>query len=157
MENKALKKATMGSISEILETMFFMPSEFSEKKDLGALKSAPDTPLISSSLSFTGPVSGTFAVVAPLPLAKELAANLLGLEPAEVDREEVEATVKELLNMVAGKSFALFDKKSVFNMGVPDLVDAESIIREKAKKEEQEIIVMVETVEGYLAFLIKTD
>ncbi len=147
-----LKEAMKDSISEILETMFFTPVEFSEEQDLNLLIRSREEPVVSAQLIFNGPFAGNFSVFAPVPLAKELTANLLGLEEENLGREQIEATIKELLNMVAGKTFSLYDSQSVFDLGVPDMVEATELPPVASNGQKNEITVIVETVSDILGF-----
>ncbi len=147
-----LKEAMKDSISEILETMFFTPIEFAEDQSLDELIQSPKEPVLSARLIFRGPFGGNFSVFARGGLAKELAANLLGLESEDLGREQMEATLKELLNMVAGKTFSLYDSQSVFHLGVPYMVENGELPSVAANSSESEITVIVETVSDILGF-----
>ena len=147
-----LKEAMKDSISEILETMFFMPIEFSDKTDLAQIKDSGKLPLLSARLDYQGAISGSFFVLAPKPLVEELAANLLGLEKEEVSTEHAEATLKELLNMVAGKTFSLYDSQLVFDLSVPEMIEAEAIMRSAGEESDQAVTLIARTVNDNLCF-----
>ncbi|RLB22785.1 MAG: hypothetical protein DRG76_05815 [Deltaproteobacteria bacterium] len=158
METKALKKAMMTSISEILETMFFMPLEFSENEDLTTIGDSSEEPLLAVALKFEGPISGQFMAVIPNSLAKTLSANLLGLESDQVERAHVEATLREMINMTAGKTFSLYDSQSVFKLDIPEMIDAQMVLGDASSQPTAEIVVVVDTEEASLGFkLIKVD
>ena len=151
-KKEKLREAMKDSISEILETMFFTPVEFSENQDLNVLIRSQEEPVLSAQLIFHGPFGGNFSVFAPESLAKELAVNLLGLEGEDLDKEQTEATLKELLNMVAGKTFSLYDRQSVFDLGVPDMIKASEFAPMAPDSQEGEITVIVKTVSDKLGF-----
>ncbi len=149
-----LKKAMKDSISEILETMFFMPLEFPEEGDIGEIRKCGQTTLLSAQLKYQGPISGSFFVVAPTPLARELTANLLGLENKDLNSEHVEATLKELLNMVTGKTFSLYDSKSTFDLGMPQMISSNEIMTSLTDDLSEEIELVAKTVDGIIGFKV---
>jgi len=151
---ETLREAMKDSISEILETMFFMPIEFPEADELTQIKGPAQAPFLSAKLAYQGPLSGTFFVLAPKPLVEELAANLLGLEKEEVGSEDVEATLKELLNMVAGKTFGLYDSQLVFHLGVPELIEPEPMMRWIGENMNEALTINARTVNNTLYFRI---
>ncbi|RLB44249.1 MAG: hypothetical protein DRH12_00350 [Deltaproteobacteria bacterium] len=157
MKRETLKKAMRDSISEILETMFFMPSEYSEEKDISGVINPPDVAVVSARLTYTGRLTGTFFVVVPVPLAEELTGNLLGVNTGVVEQEEIGATVKELLNMVAGKTFSLYDSKSVFELGVPELIEVETVLSGKSDEHRKQVVAVFDTIKNPLGFKITID
>ena len=60
MEKKNLMTAMKASISEVFETMFFLPLEFSDCDDLKEFIQAGNEDLLVSKIDFDGPLSGHF-------------------------------------------------------------------------------------------------
>lgn len=120
MEKTEWMNATKASISDVLETMFFLPIEFSEWGGLGKLEPPENDLFLGCRLSFTGPFSGFLLFLVPSKLARSLTASFLGEEEGEVGDAEVTGTVKEILNMVTGKSFSILDDAAVFELGLPE-------------------------------------
>ncbi len=123
MDMNRLTKAMRDSISEIFETMFFMPLEFPDETGLKDVQSRPDEPLVGAGIGFSGPFSGHLALIFPLSLSRELTANFLGEDESQLGQEEIEGTVKEILNMVAGKMLSLYDSSLVFQLEIPEIFD----------------------------------
>ena len=121
MDKDALTQAMKDSISEVLETMFFMPVDFmctGNGKDKPADKTEP----IAAQLHFSGPVSGCIRLTAPKNLARDISSDFLGIDPDEVAPEDMVGTVKEMINMLAGNTLSLYNPKVVFDMGVPEII-----------------------------------
>ena len=51
---------------------------------------------------FSGDAQGELLLVADAEVGEELAANLLGLDPGEADKQSAKAALSEILNMFAG-------------------------------------------------------
>lgn len=89
----SLKAATF----EVLETMFFIfPESLEETADL------LHGPGLRAWVPVEGPKNFRVGLTVPLPLAREMAANFLGVEKDEVPPDSLEDVLKETANMVAG-------------------------------------------------------
>lgn len=89
----SLKAATF----EVLETMFFIfPESLEETADLF------HGPGLRAWVPVEGPKNFRVGLTVPLPLAREMAANFLGVEKDEVPPDSLEDVLKETANMVAG-------------------------------------------------------
>jgi len=90
---ESLKAATF----EVLETMFFIfPERLEESADLF------QGPGLRAWVPVEGPKKFRVGLTVTLPLAREMAANFLGLEKDEVPPDKLEDVLKETANMVAG-------------------------------------------------------
>jgi len=90
---ESLKAATF----EVLETMFFIfPESLEETTDLF------HGPGLRAWVPVEGPKNFRVGLTVPLPLAREMAANFLGLEKDEVPLDKLDDVLKETANMVAG-------------------------------------------------------
>ena len=125
MKKEMLTSAMKASISDVLETMFFLPLELSDDVPFEKWWSSCRKDLLVAKLCFNGPVSGTFFFFIPKDLGLSLAANFMGEEEGAVSQEQVEDTVKELLNMISGNSFGIWDDQQVFDLGIPEIVNFE--------------------------------
>lgn len=121
MDKDALTKAMKDSISEVLETMFFMPVDFMSTGK-GKAQPADKTEPIAVQLHFSGPVSGCIRLTAPKNLAREVSSDFLGIDPDTVVPADMVGTIKEMINMLAGNTLSLYDPKVVFDMGVPETI-----------------------------------
>lgn len=119
---KALKKAITASISDVLETMFFMVIEFHESDAGDRLTILARPNLRGCTLQFTGPFSGEFTLIAPEDLFREMAVDFMGESPENITVEHAEGTLKEAVNMIAGNTFAHYDDTLVFSVGIPEVM-----------------------------------
>ena len=121
MYKDVLTTAMTTSISEVLETMFFMPVDVVSVADV-ASAADPQTEAYEVRLDFSGPAAGVFRLHLPVELAREVASDFLGITPAAVTAEEMQETAKEMVNMLAGNTLSHYDSGAVFDLGVPEKV-----------------------------------
>ncbi|HPF34284.1 MAG TPA: chemotaxis protein CheX [Candidatus Krumholzibacteria bacterium] len=78
---------------------------------------------VRASLDFRSRISGTLALTVPEPMSREIAANILGLDPEDIANDAVaEDALMEMLNVVAGHIVpALHDAEVPFDLTVPRL------------------------------------
>ena len=105
---------------------------------------------MTGKLSFRGPFSGYFLFFIPGDLALSLTAGFLGEDEESVSQDHVTETLKEILNMIAGSTFSAFDDQAVFDLGIPELINFDDMIRENSKSEE-EIFISINTMESRMA------
>jgi len=145
MERKALIRAMKNSISEVLETMFFLPVDFSDTVN------AEEIQMSVTKLDFSGPFSGSFVLFIPEEFAVSLTANFLGKDKEKVSEDNVIETSKEVINMIAGSTFANLDDQAVFDLNIP-----ENILFDRAVHfpgTEDDIFVQIITLDNY--FVLK--
>jgi len=121
-----LMTAMTNSISEVLETMFFMPVEIGSEtilKDSGINRDNA----LACRLSFTGDICGNIDIVSPEPLVAELAANFLGEITGELTREQQFGTLSEMLNMVGGNALKNVKCNSPYKIGIPRMITCTDI------------------------------
>ena len=150
MNKETLISAMRGSISNVLETMFFLPVEVADGALFEGWWSPETDSLIVTELDFEGGVSGAFFFFIPRRLGPSLAASFMGEDEGAISDEYISGTAKELINMIAGDTFALWDDEAVFDLGIPKQVDfAEA---EKAHSEAAEAVFLgVSTLDDRLA------
>ncbi len=157
MEKEKLMTAMKTSISEVLETMFFLPLDFPEDLNFEEeIKTGDDNPLVSSKIDFSGPIEGTMFFIIPWKLACSLTANFLGIEEDEVDQQGVDGTVKELLNMITGKAFSAYDDQLVFNLGIPEILEKNELLNKKPWQLDSAIRLLIDTVDAKLGLIMVT-
>ena len=84
---------------EVVEQLTFMFGEQMSKDELDA----EGTEFIVASMSFEGDLAGHLSVAVPVDITVEIAANILGLEPEEVEPEFMRRdALAEMLNVVCG-------------------------------------------------------
>ncbi|TYT76336.1 chemotaxis protein CheX [Desulfobotulus mexicanus] len=141
-----LKKAMQNSISEVLGTMFYMPLEFDQEETLSEsrLLALPD--IKASILCFDGPFSGCLVMLVPGELLALMTADFMGEK--EVSAMEMEETLKEISNMVAGNTFSNYDCHMEFCLGIPEILQGVHGSHEVFSR--KGIFLMVESVDGPL-------
>ena len=125
MEKKSLIIAMKNSISDVLEKMFFLPLELNEADNPVEIKD-----FLCSKLDFSGQLSGYFLLYMPEDLARMIAADFMGVDKKKISNESVPGTLKEILNMIVGNTFTLYNDKAVFNLGIPEIIDKNSVIED---------------------------
>jgi CheY-specific phosphatase CheX len=144
-----LMKAMKTSISEVMETMFFLPVEFGQTAALSrAGLDAPDT--MACRLAFSGDISGHVILAAPESLVLEMAENFMGEPRDQLTREHLTGTLKEMLNMVCGNALRNTPAKIPFELGIPDIADLSKIAPDSQFH-------MIETDVAKLGMLLHTD
>ncbi|MCP3875742.1 MAG: chemotaxis protein CheX [Desulfobacteraceae bacterium] len=146
---KTLMKAMMTSISEVMETMFFLPVEFDGESTLIECGLSKKNKIICQ-LAFTGDTSGSLAIVAPKGLVAEMAENFIGEAKEMLTDEHISGTLTEMLNMVCGNALSKTESNVPFELSIPKIID-ESAIQENEK------LTIIETTISKMAILLKTD
>ncbi len=108
---ESLKAATF----EVLETMFFIFPESLE--DATTLFHGPG---LRAWVPVDGPKTFRVGLTMSLDLAREMAANFLGLDGDEVPMDKMEDVVKETANMVAGSFLRREKAPETFNLKPPE-------------------------------------
>ncbi|RZB36340.1 MAG: hypothetical protein SRB2_02165 [Desulfobacteraceae bacterium Eth-SRB2] len=151
MKNKDMTMAMKNSISDVLETMFFLSLDFSNDLDLLGLWDTGKDPIIAAKLNFSGPLSGYAVFYIPKKSALSITADFMGKDEQEISDDQIDGTVKEIINMIIGNTFSLYDPEAVFDLGVPELVGFHDFIKNLSDSGKR-FSVVIETLENYLAF-----
>ena len=151
MKKKDMTTAMKNSISEVLETMFFLSLDFSNDIELQDLWDTKKETILSAKLIFSGPLSGYAVFCIPKTSALSITADFMGKDEQEISEDQINETVKEILNMIIGNTFSKYDPDVVFDIGVPELVGFHDSIKGLPDSEKRFSIV-IETLENNLAF-----
>ena len=146
MEKEALITAMKSSISEVLETMFFLPLDFPGTDMWDS--SDPEEETLICRLNFTGPFEGYFVIFIPKEQALSFTADFLGKDSEGISRDQVNDTVKETLNMIAGSTFRNYDDQAVFDLGFPEIIELDDISGDDSG---EEVFITINTLDNYLA------
>lgn len=119
--NKKLMTAMTASISEVMETMFFIPVETEENQNTG--KPGLSGKTHSCRLTFKGDMNGAFVICVPENLLGEMTCNFLGEDPANLSEELLNGTLKEMLNMVCGNALKRFESSLPYELGIPKVIE----------------------------------
>lgn len=151
MKNKDMTTAMKNSISDVLETMFFLSLDFSDDIDILELWNTGKDPVIAAKLSFSGSLSGYAVFCIPKKSALSITADFMGKDEQEISDDQINETIKEIINMIIGNTFSMYDSDVVFDLGVPELVEFHDSIK-GLPDSEKSFSVVIETMENYLAF-----
>lgn len=117
-----IEKKVIAVAGQIFETMFFTPLTVQQEEidDFGS-----PVQLFSSYLrgeiGFEGRYCGRLMLSVPVELAKTMASNFMGLEEESATDSQTLDMVKELCNMICGNLFSHLDKKTVWNLAIPQV------------------------------------
>jgi len=142
------------SISEVMEIMFFLALEFEDGRDTNEIVRNADGRTLACKLAFSGPFSGLSCILIPVKVAQGLTANFLGEAPDRVTEEHMAGTVKEILNMISGKTFRLYDNQAVFKLGIPEIMPSEKWAHAVTKDVKETLNLYVNTQDGDLALML---
>jgi CheY-specific phosphatase CheX len=151
MEMQVLKTAMISSISEVLETMFFLPMDFKEDIKAAALWDAEKSGISAVRIEFKGPRAGVFIFTIPNQLAVSITSSFLGIDEEQAVGDHVTETIKEIVNMVAGNTFSKFDDQAVYNLGVPEPISFDDVKATQIDPE-NEIFIGIDTLDSWLSF-----
>lgn len=110
------------SIFEVFDNMLFLPVGISQKEEDIEPWLDGRADIIGAEMFFKGAVNGEFLFLIPGELAVEVTTNFLGFDSVATQRQ-IEDTVKEVLNMVGGRSLSMVNTAVEFNLNVPNMVD----------------------------------
>ncbi len=119
---KKVLKAMKTSISEVMETMFFLPVEFVEtpaQKQIKALKGKEGK---ACRLDFSGDCSGSVFLLVPRQLLMEMAENFMGESGDSMGEILLDGTLTEAVNMMAGNALRKVKANVPFELSIPKLV-----------------------------------
>ena len=150
MEKQVLITAMKNSISEVLETMFFLPIDFPDVALLKNLWNSEQDDIITARLNFSGFFSGHCVFYITRKMAVSITADFTGEDEESISDDQVKETVKEITNMIAGSTFSNYDEKSAFNLEIPELVKFNDY--KDYPDSEKEILIVIETLENHMAF-----
>lgn len=119
MENN-WSTALKASISEVFSTMFFMVPEWDPELLIQTAAQKAEGWLEGKVHVTRQQVRLGLWVWSPPGLARELAANILASELADLDEEQVVDAYREMLNMVAGGVLTKVDAQGDWTMGLPE-------------------------------------
>ena len=146
----ALMRSIREAISNSLETMFFLPVQFSDTKCTLQEWFSGEQSLIGATLKFYGPWSGSFYLFMPVRLVDEVTGNFLGLEEESIGEEQKKDTVKEAINIIGGHMFSIFDKEGIFRLGIPEIVEEHEVTDDKLGNMKGDAV-LIETGDNRLA------
>jgi len=156
MGKKTLMTAMKDSIFNVLETMFFLSLNIDERLTVPQSTLLTSGKILGSRLTFSGSRNGVFYFFIPEFLLMDITENFLGEDKDELTDEHITGTLNEILNMVAGSTFAEYDHENEVKLGIPEPVHVDDSMK-KAMEAYTETYYLVETTEGFLLFKYELD
>lgn len=111
------------SISEVMETMFYLPIEHNNQVTIESSGIIDSKDLNVCSITFSGNYAGNLYLLMPTSVLQIMATNFLGEEPETLSEPHLSGTMKEALNMIAGNTFSKIDADTSFGLGVPEILN----------------------------------
>ncbi|RJP75929.1 MAG: chemotaxis protein CheX [Desulfobacteraceae bacterium] len=145
---QSLKTAMMTSISEVLETMFFMSLDFDIHATLENSDIMHNDLSMACRLNFTGPFSGCLLIIVPKDLLAHMTESFMGLEQDKITAQHREGTIKELANMIAGNTFSTLNNQIEFKLAIPELIDTRTVSDQYLPTKERDVEIITETTGG---------
>ena len=118
MTDDLIREALQESVNEVLERMFFVET-------LGEAADPAEDPQaneIAVGLSFQGEPSGSFLLRLTGAAARQIAADFLGIDEAEVSDTQTSDVVRELANMICGSVLSRVESAATFRLAAPRIV-----------------------------------
>jgi len=151
---EALKTAMTTSISEVLETMFFMTIDLNENATADELLKDRGTPPIISRIGFRGKLTGFFIFMVPENILNTMTETFMGLDVDAVTETHLQGTVLEAINMIAGNTFSNLDDQAVFDLDIPELIDMNTAMASCPENAPEGYFLLVETFAGKLGLKV---
>jgi len=122
-DRSQLLETVSATFLQVVEQLTFM---FGEPTDKSAILD-DDVEHVVAGLAFTGDVNGRLSLIAPATCVREIAANILGLEPEELEPESLAPdSLGEMLNVICGHVImAIAGRNADFRLGSPTIAPAE--------------------------------
>ncbi len=116
MQNN-VQEQLCATFSEVVEQLTFMFGEVVSKDEAHA----PGTLFTQASMTFAGDLKGRLSVAVPSDTTAEIAANILGIEPEDIESESMmNDALAEMLNVVCGHVImAMVGKDANFKLAAP--------------------------------------
>ncbi len=124
---KILMTAMTTSISEVMETMFYLPVEVGEEATLTQSGMDDHKAGMACRLSFSGDVSGRVTLLTPKALLSEVTENFMGESIEHLENEHLLGTFTEMLNMICGNALSRVDSKKPFELGIPEIIEGDKL------------------------------
>lgn len=153
---KDMKAAMTASISDVLETMFYMPLEFEDTGDPESRGIFDTFDLRVCKLEFKGKMSGYLVMMIPENQLVSMAVDFMGEDRENIIRMHTDGIIKEVVNMVLGHMLSNLDEKSDFHLGIPQLLEDRDLVQ-NIRKNLPECFVLAESIEGLLLSVLVLD
>jgi len=149
-----MKTAMRISISEVLETMFFMSIEFESLPSPESMEKLSSVNTLTCRLDFKGIFSGYFLLSIPEKLLYNMSEDFLGMSESDITHKHIHGTISELINMVVGNTFSHYDNNLEFELDIPQILDSNPTHGECEGSDDNDIFQIIETVDNVMGIKI---
>lgn len=133
---------------DVFEQFAFMFGEQADREDLIPFEDNH----VQVEMRFSGPFSGRLCLTASPEMCIELAANMLGMEPDEVERPE--EALKEILNVICGNLLtALAGAEPVFGLTIPEATTVEGHMLESLVDDPDTVGLSIDDYPVFISFI----
>ncbi|MEW6220756.1 MAG: chemotaxis protein CheX [Thermodesulfobacteriota bacterium] len=130
MDNR-MRNLLSETAAQVFETMYYI--FFSRLHSLPAdLDWATRHRYVKAVVSFTGKGGGALTLFMPVPLARMVTTNFLGIDRSEVSEQQIQDTCREAANMVGGGFLGQIDPEGEYVLGIPVVTPVADILQEPA-------------------------
>ncbi len=136
------------SISEVLETMFYLPVEFQEDVTAEQINEIKQKISMGCRLKTTGSFEATFQYFIPDQLLLDMTQNFMGEDQENCTKEYLEGTLKEALNMIIGNALKSIDAKTPPDLDIPEIIKISDLGTEN--------LLIIEAIDGTMLLQINT-
>lgn len=142
-----LNDALIEGTREVFETMMFMTVE-----PCNDLYEAIEGPALLGTISFKGKIEGVLSICCGMECARNIAINMLGMEPdEEISDEEVQDAMGEVSNMVMGSvKSRIMDSVGDVQVSIPSVINGSEL---ETHLENAECIRTEVTIDEFMACL----
>lgn len=116
-----IRSIAVSVTSSIFETMFFTfiePQSGEGEEEQSGFESSPV--FLRGEIGFAGKYSGKLRLYLPVEMAQMMASSFMGLEEEKASESQASDMVNELCNMICGNLCSQLDKKTVWDLTIPN-------------------------------------
>ncbi len=146
---KNLMEVMKISISEVLETMFYLAIEFPDDLSPDKLEAIKKNITMGCKLNVTGSVSASFMLFIPDSLLLDMTQGFMGEDEENCTKEYLEGTLKETLNMIAGNALKSLETEESPDLHIPEIIE----ISEMGSGS----LIIIETTDGTMIMQVETN
>ena len=139
MHSHELDNLLAPAVSDVLETMFF-------SETFGPAQPGVCAGDLEAQVAFIGQTSGTVGVRISQASARCLAASFLGESECSLTDAQVAQVVCELTNMLCGRIVSKMASQQCFDLGSPELHDAQVVVTDDALQVQQSFAIELGTL-----------
>ncbi|MCP3899495.1 MAG: chemotaxis protein CheX [Desulfobacteraceae bacterium] len=146
---KNLMEVMKISISEVLETMFYLAVEFQNDLSPDKLEVIKKNITMGCKLHVSGSVSASFMLFIPDSLLLDMTQSFMGEDEENCTKEYLEGTLKETLNMIAGNALKSLETDESPDLHIPEIVEISEM--------DSGSLITIETTDGTMIMQVEAN